>query len=38
MDGNIYSDAAISKFMDKNLFFNDSTLKKYYEQDDLKKI
>tara|TARA_B000000557_G_scaffold264713_1_gene271196 strand:- start:3896 stop:5293 length:1398 start_codon:yes stop_codon:yes gene_type:complete len=38
MDGNIYSDAAISKFMDKNLFFNDSTLKKYYEQDDLKKF
>ena len=38
MDGNIYSETAISKFMDTNLFFNDPTLKKYYEQDDLKKF
>ena len=38
MDENIYSETAVSKFMNKNLFFGDPVLKKYYEQDELKKF
>lgn len=35
MDDTIYSEAVINRFMLKNLFFNDATLKKYYENDDV---
>ena len=35
MDDNIYSEAVINRFMLKNLFFNDATLKRYYENDDV---
>lgn len=35
MDDTIYSEAVIDRFMLKNLFFNDATLKKYYEKDDV---
>ena len=35
MDDSIYSEAVINRFMLKNLFFNDATLKKYYENDDV---
>ena len=35
MDDSIYSEAVINRFMLKNLFFNDATLKKYYDNDDL---
>ena len=38
MDENIYSETTVSKFMNKNLFFGDPVLKKYFEQDDLKKF
>ena len=38
MDENIYSETEVSKFMNKNLFFGDPVLKKYYEQDELKKF
>ena len=38
MDENIYSETTVSKFMNKNLFFGDPVLKKYYEQDELKKF
>lgn len=33
MDEQIYSEAVISKFINENLYFNDSKLKKYYERD-----
>ena len=35
MDDTIYSEAVINRFMLKNLFFNDATLKRYYENDDV---
>jgi len=35
MDDSIYSEAVINRFMLKNLFFNDATLKRYYEKDDV---
>lgn len=35
MDDSIYSEAVINRFMMRNLFFNDATLKKYYEKDDV---
>jgi len=38
MDENIYSKPVINRFLNKNLFFNDPVLKKYYEQDDLQKF
>lgn len=38
MDENIYSETTVSKFMNKNLFFGDPVLKKYFEQDELKKF
>lgn len=38
MDENIYSETTVSKFINKNLFFGDPVLKKYFEQDDLKKF
>lgn len=38
MDENIYSKSVISRFMDKNLFFGDPVLKKYYEKDELQKF
>ena len=31
MDENIYSETAVSKFMNKNLYYGDPVLKKYYE-------
>lgn len=33
MDEQIYSEAVVSKFINENLYFNDSKLKKYYERD-----
>ena len=38
MDETIYSKSVIARFMNKNLFFNDPILKKYYEQDELQKF
>ena len=38
MDETIYSKSVITQFMNKNLFFNDPILKKYYEQDELQKF
>lgn len=38
MDENIYSKPVINRFLNKNLFFNDPVLKKYYEQDELQKF
>jgi len=35
MDNEIYSDTVISRFMKKNLFFNDPILKKHYDNDNL---
>lgn len=35
MDANIYSSAAISRFMKKNVFFNDVKLKHYYDTDNV---
>ena len=33
MDENIYSKPVINRFLNKNLFFNDPVLKKYYEDE-----
>lgn len=38
MDEKSYSKLVINKFLQSNLFFNDPLLKKYYEQDDVKKF
>jgi len=38
MDENIYSKPVINRFLNKNFFFNDPVLKKYYEQDNLQKF
>ena len=38
MDENLYSKPVINRFLNKNLFFNDPILKKYYEQDELQKF
>ena len=38
MDDSIYSEAVINRFMMANLFFNDATLKKHYENDDVAKF
>src|SRR6056300_409231 len=35
MDTEIYSEAVIKRFMKKNLFFNDTVLEKYYEENNL---
>ena len=38
MDEKSYSKPVISRFMQSNMFFNDPLLKKYYEQNDVKKF
>lgn len=38
MDDKSYSKPVINRFLQKNLFFDDPTLKKYYEQNDVKKF
>jgi len=38
MDENLYSKPVINRFLNKNFFFNDPVLKKYYEQDNLQKF
>jgi len=35
MDGTLYSETIINKYMNENLFFKDKTLKKYYEENNL---
>jgi len=35
MDTEIYSEAVINRFLKKDLFFNDSVLEKYYQDDNL---
>tara|TARA_B110000902_G_scaffold264554_1_gene346371 strand:+ start:1395 stop:2795 length:1401 start_codon:yes stop_codon:yes gene_type:complete len=38
MDGKLYSKAAIDKYMNANLFFNDEKLKKYYTRDEARDL
>lgn len=38
MDERLYSTDTINKYMNENFFFKDTTLKKYYEEGDVKKF